>query len=80
MSLTPCNTGKRYIVVSVSHCVMFRESQSIPVSCLRRRNIYRKWNERLFLEMYEAFKDGRTDKDPTEFWYNGEIGFFDFYM
>ena len=30
--------------------------------------------------MYQAYKDGRTDKDPTEFWYKGEIGFFDFYM
>ena len=34
----------------------------------------------MFLEMYQAYKDGRTDKDPTEFWYKGEIGFFDFYI
>ena len=30
--------------------------------------------------MYQAYKDGRTDSDPTEFWYKGEIGFFDFYI
>jgi hypothetical protein len=43
-------------------------------------DVYRKWNERLFEEMYLAFKAGRMDKDPAEFWYKGEIGFFDFYI
>jgi class 3 adenylate cyclase len=43
-------------------------------------HIYRKWNARLFEELYRAFVDGRSDKDPSEFWYKGEIGFFDFYI
>jgi class 3 adenylate cyclase len=43
-------------------------------------HVYRKWNERLFTEMYQAFLDGRADKDPSTFWYQGEIGFFDFYI
>jgi len=43
-------------------------------------SIYRKWNERLFCEMYKAYKEGRAEKDPTEFWHQGEIGFFDFYI
>jgi hypothetical protein len=43
-------------------------------------HIYRKWNERLFMEMYQAYLDGRAEKDPSEFWYSGEIGFFDFYI
>jgi len=42
--------------------------------------VYRKWNGRLFLEMYRAYKEGRSQKDPSEFWYQGEIGFFDFYI
>ena len=24
--------------------------------------------------------EGRADKDPTDFWYQGEIGFFDYYI
>jgi hypothetical protein len=24
--------------------------------------------------------EGRSDKDPSEFWYQGEIGFYDFYI
>jgi hypothetical protein len=43
-------------------------------------HIYRKWNARLFEEMYRAYVEGRSDKDPSEFWYKGEIGFFDFYI
>jgi class 3 adenylate cyclase len=43
-------------------------------------HVYRKWNERLFEEMYAAYKAGRADKDPSEFWYQGELGFFDFYI
>ena len=43
-------------------------------------HVYRKWNERLFREMYQAYLDGRIDKDPSESWYEGEIGFFDFYI
>lgn len=43
-------------------------------------HIYRKWNERFFEENYAAFLNGRAEKDPSEFWYKGEIGFFDFYI
>jgi class 3 adenylate cyclase len=43
-------------------------------------HIYRKWNARLFSEMYKAYLEGRAEKDPSEFWYKGEIGFFDFYI
>jgi 3'5'-cyclic nucleotide phosphodiesterase len=43
-------------------------------------HVYCKWNEMFFHEMYIAFKEGRSDKDPSEFWYKGEIGFFDYYI
>eukprot|EP00980_Cylindrotheca_fusiformis_P014387 scaffold3828_cov90-Cylindrotheca_fusiformis.AAC.1 len=32
------------------------------------------------MECYHAFKEGRADSDPSENWYKGEIGFFDFYV
>jgi 3'5'-cyclic nucleotide phosphodiesterase len=43
-------------------------------------HIYRKWNARLFQEMYQAYRHGRADRDPLEYWYQGELGFFDFYV
>merc|ERR1711977_57920 len=43
-------------------------------------HVYIKWNERLYAEMYKAYTEGRAEQDPTESWYKGEIGFFDFYI
>eukprot|EP00980_Cylindrotheca_fusiformis_P015176 scaffold4199_cov101-Cylindrotheca_fusiformis.AAC.4 len=43
-------------------------------------HIYKKWNERFFMECYGAYKEGRADSDPSQNWYKGEIGFFDFYV
>jgi hypothetical protein len=42
-------------------------------------HIYRKWNERLFEESYVAFLQGQGN-NPTESWYQGELGFFDYYI
>lgn len=43
-------------------------------------HIYRRWNEALYHENMRAYREGRAEKDPTEFWYKGEMGFFDFYI
>ena len=32
------------------------------------------------MEMHRAFTEGRMAKDPSSFWYRGEIGFFDNYI
>ena len=42
--------------------------------------VFKKWNERLFYEVYTAFDSGRGANDPSIGWYDGEIGFFDFYV
>lgn len=43
-------------------------------------HVYRRWNERLFRECHKAYTEGRAAKDPSECWYEGEKGFFDFYI
>ncbi|CAJ1960174.1 unnamed protein product [Cylindrotheca closterium] len=43
-------------------------------------HIYKSWNEKFFMECYGAFKAGRAEADPSIKWYEGEIGFFDFYV
>lgn len=40
-------------------------------------DVYCEWNERLFREMYAAYRDGRSAKDPSEGWYLGEMIFYD---
>jgi len=43
-------------------------------------HMYRRWNERLFEESYKAYVEGRAEKNPSENWYQGELGFYDFYI
>jgi hypothetical protein len=43
-------------------------------------HVYKKWNRMLFNELYTAFKAGRMGVDPSTFWYQGELGFFDNYI
>jgi class 3 adenylate cyclase len=43
-------------------------------------HVFRKWNQALFEEMYEAYRSGRAATNPADFWYQGEIGFFDYYI
>jgi class 3 adenylate cyclase len=43
-------------------------------------HVYQKWNARLFNETYRAYKEGRSERNPAEFWYKAEIGFFDYYI
>jgi class 3 adenylate cyclase len=43
-------------------------------------HIYRRWNERLFHEMHEAYQGGKVGVDPSTNWYVGELGFFDYYL
>jgi hypothetical protein len=44
-------------------------------------HVYLKWNRRLFKEMSLAFRAGRMGGvDPADFWYEGELKFFDNYV
>jgi class 3 adenylate cyclase len=43
-------------------------------------HVYIRWNERFFHECYHAYLEGRAEKDPIAGWYEGELGFFDFYI
>jgi hypothetical protein len=43
-------------------------------------HVYLKWNQRLFHESYKAYLYGHAEKDPSENWYKGEMGFYDFYI
>ena len=43
-------------------------------------HVYQRWNQCLFTEMYTAYQQGRSDKDPSLGWYEGELWFFDNYI
>jgi hypothetical protein len=43
-------------------------------------HVYQKWNERLFREMLGAYRAGRSEGDPSDNWYVGELNFLDSYV
>lgn len=47
---------------------------------MQQWSVYCKWNECLFDERYRAFKENRSDTDPTDTWYAAELSFFDNYV
>ena len=69
-------TNNRKATIVIEHLIQ----ASDVAHTMQHWRVYRKWNEKLFEEMYKAYKEGRSDTDPSENWYKGEIGFFDFYI
>ena len=73
---SPDDTVNRKATIVIEHLLQ----ASDVAHTMQHWHIYRKWNERLFQELLLAYKTGRAEKDPSEFWYKGELGFFDFYI
>lgn len=72
-------TNKRDEVNRKATIVIEHIIQASDIShTMQHWNVYRKWNQNLFEELYVAYLNGRMDKDPSDFWYQGEFGFFDF--
>lgn len=72
-SLTEVN---RKATIVIEHLIQASDVSHV----MQHWNVYIKWNERLFCEMYKAFREGRSEKDPSDFWVKGELWFFDNYI
>ena len=72
----PRDTVNRKATIVIEHLIQ----ASDVAHTMQHWHIYRKWNERFFLECYDAYRNGRAPSDPSVNWYKGEIGFFDFYI
>jgi len=70
------NTVNRKATIVIEHLIQ----ASDVAHTMQHWHVYQKWNERLFEEMYLAFKLGRTSKNPALSWYEGELGFYDNYI
>ena len=57
----------------IEHLIL--ASDSAPY--MQHFHVYSKWTELSFRENMQAYKAGRAEKDPTEYWYKGELDFFD---
>jgi 3'5'-cyclic nucleotide phosphodiesterase len=73
---TTADQVNRKATIVIEHMI-----QASDVShTMQHWHIYRKWNERYFMECYDAYLNGRMTTDPSITWYEGELGFYDFYI
>eukprot|EP00980_Cylindrotheca_fusiformis_P002911 scaffold675_cov103-Cylindrotheca_fusiformis.AAC.22 len=70
------NEDDRKATIVIEHLIQ----ASDVAHTMQHWHLYKEWNERFFMECYGAYKAGRADSDPSVSWYEGEIGFFDFYV
>jgi len=70
------DTNDLHAAIVIEHVIQ----ASDVAHTMQHWHVYRKWNRLLFFEMHSAFKAGRMGKDPSGFWYQGELGFFDNYI
>jgi hypothetical protein len=64
---------QRKAIIVIEHLIQATDS----AHTMQPFEVYKKWNERLFYEVYSAVDSGRAESDPSEKWYEGEIGFDD---
>jgi 3'5'-cyclic nucleotide phosphodiesterase len=73
---TEASCTNRKATIVIEHVI-----QAADVShTMQHWHVYRKWNERFFEECYKAYAEGRAETDPSVGWYQGELGFYDFYI
>ena len=79
-SMSTSSNGKdeidRKATIVIEHLIQ----ASDVAHTMQHWHVYKKWNGKLFQEMRKAYMEGRSQSDPAEGWYNGELGFFDFYI
>jgi len=72
----PRDTINRKATIVIEHLIQ----ASDVAHTMQHWHVYRRWNENFFDECHKNYVDGRATEDPSEYWYKGEIGFFDFYI
>jgi 3'5'-cyclic nucleotide phosphodiesterase/Adenylate and Guanylate cyclase catalytic domain len=70
------NTYSYKNAIIVEHLIQ----ASDVVHTMQHWKVYQKWNKRLFMEQYAAYRHGHLKQSPVEGWYNGELWFFDNYI
>ena len=73
---SPRDAVNRKATIVIEHLIQ----ASDVAHMMQHWHVYRKWNEMLFRENHAAFEAGRAETNPADSWYQGEIGFFDFYI
>ena len=72
---TAANHGRRATIV-LEHLMQ----ASDVAHTMQHFQMYQKWNQRLYCEVYRAYSEGRQQPNPSEYWYQAELNFFESYI
>ncbi|KAL3924987.1 MAG: hypothetical protein SGILL_000700 [Bacillariaceae sp.] len=75
-----CDNSQQATILRATIVIEHLIQASDVAHTMQHWHVYRRWNEMFFKECYQAYLEGRSENDPSENWYKGEIGFFDFYI
>lgn len=75
-SLDEDEVSSRKATIVIEHIIQ----ASDVAHTMQHWHVFCRWNEKLFQEKYEAYLSGHEEVDPTERWYENEIGFLDNYV
>jgi len=71
---------KKNLNLKASIVVKLVMQASDSFHAIQHWQLFQKWSERYFLELYTAFKSGRLPQDPSIYWYKSELMFLDEYV
>lgn len=72
----PRDEVNRKATIVIEHIIQASDISHI----MQHWHVYRKWNARLFEELYVSYIQGRSTSNPADFCAKGEMCFFDFYI
>ncbi|KAL7532551.1 hypothetical protein ACHAXR_004700 [Thalassiosira sp. AJA248-18] len=82
---TECNdddNGRHDARTALRHSVVIETMLNVAdvAHSMQSWELFLFWNRKLFEELYVAFKEGRSDNDPSNDWYENQLGFYRLYV
>lgn len=68
--------GGKEVMMVIEHIIQVSDI----AHTMQHWHVYCKWSEKMFQERMKAYQTGLEDKDPSEYWYDHELQFFDDYV
>ena len=68
--------------MALRHSVMLETMLNVAdvAHAMQSWDLFCFWNRKLYEELYNAFKVGRSENDPATGWYQNELDFFRLYI
>ena len=79
---TECDDDDHDARMALRHSVVLETMLNVAdvAHSMQSWELFCFWNRKLFEELYDAFKSGRSGNDPQDGWYTNQLGFYRLYV